>query len=85
MSVPLNVTHDPIAQATRGLVGKDVNNPQINALALVTLGFLWGDFWVSCYDAVSTSWSDCFASVLTSWDDCYDDVVTSWDPCSEFD
>lgn len=56
----LNVTHDPIAQATFGLVGESISNPDISWLALLTFGFLWNDGnWVSCDTDPSTTWTVC--------------------------
>lgn len=75
--LPLSVIHDPISEATYGLVGENVTLPAISYLALTTFGFLWnhGNYF-SCSDAVSTTWAQ-ESSVTTSWS-LFAGVTTTW-------
>lgn len=48
-----------------------------NGIAAVT-GWLSGEFWASCYDAISTSWSACYSAPATTWTDSAGVIVTVW-------
>lgn len=75
-AVFIDVIHDDIAQAQMGLSGLSVTASEVDAVSLLSLGFLWGDDWAECSPSVSTSWtSESLPS--TNWTP-ESDPVTSW-------
>lgn len=60
--VPASIIHDPIAQATWGLVGQSITKPLISPIAFmsVPMGLLWSyGNWFNCDDEPTTTWTDC--------------------------
>jgi hypothetical protein len=79
MSVPVGVKFDRFAQLSDGLVAFGLGLPvHANGIALVT-GFLFGEIWLPCFDAITTSWSVCAAPVSTTWTDNNPSVTTTWE------
>lgn len=79
MAVPFKVKFDRYAQFTDGLVAVGLGAPvQANGIALTT-GWLFGENWSYCFDAVSTTWTACATVSAVSWLDNNPSVTTTWE------
>ena len=80
MAQPLNnAKHDPVNQASVGLVSGQTFSPaiqNIRPLGLLTFGFVVGDFYANCGATITTGWS-AIAGVSTGFSACAG-VSTGW-------
>lgn len=77
--IPFSVTHDPLAQTVFGNFAEDPGAIEVNALAVITLGFLFGDLWARCSNDESTSWTP-KSDETTVWTPKADET-TIWSEC----
>jgi hypothetical protein len=82
MTIPFGVSINPVAQADFGLVALDDHDRNffIDALAIVTFGFLIGNFWAYCDTDATTTWT-AVADETTTWTPIADES-TVWSICT---
>lgn len=73
MALPYDVTVNPLAVVSNGLMGGSyVSLPLIEGIAVTTFGLLWptNAIWYVCSYGVTTSWTSCGAAPSTTWTPC---------------